>query len=85
MSKKLIIGAIIGLILLGKSGNSTTQKRQALIQRGFPSDLIGRMTNAEIDDVYLLMFRYGGQGNTIPPGALRDRLSRIGEKYNIFT
>jgi len=85
MSRKLIIGAIIGIVLLGSRGSSIQQKRRALIQRGFSSDLIGRMTDDEINDVHQLMFTYGGKGNTVPPGELRNRLSQIGAKYNIFT
>jgi len=47
--------------------------------------VLNNLTDAEVIDVYNLVFQYQANILLVPAGALKNRLMAISQKYNIFT
>lgn len=61
-----------------ETGTESAESRAQFVQ------VLKQMTDAEINDVYELIFVYKSW-QSVPPGPLQQRLLAISSKYNIFT
>lgn len=90
----IIIGAgVYYFVSKGSSVNAITQKRKALLDYNanhgndlYFSQVLNKMTDTEIIDVYDFIFNYEVKNIDVPNGTpLQTRLIAIGDKYQIFT
>jgi hypothetical protein len=90
---KLLLAAGAVFLISNVSGSRSGSGTDTAGKRSFIKDasnheldsVVDQFTESEVNDVYTLFKDYVPKNITVPLGSLRDRLTAIGIKYNIFT